>query len=1851
MLSRKTRLISTVSSSNDVVHIGEIGSHCDSDPTNPPCTAPNTFCINNICSCAPFYEPINGECILKSSLTLGSKCRTSAECTGKGEYCNRSNGKCRCLSNHLVLGGKCKPVIYPGQSGCEDSRQCSKAYPGTICTSQKKCQCPKGFRAKAFSCFRSKPYVMQRKRSEPFRGSAHDYSIFNDFKERNKFLIEVAAGADCPTGNEQCSGGSSCVFGKCECPFGTILKSGECVQMRKVYVGSPCNTTQICFGISICVSGVCQCPDGMIVQGGQCQNFTSVSPGASCATGEFCGGGSVCVNSICLCVNGTIMQNGICSAEQKKNFGEKCMNGEACSDNLFCIDGICQCQQGTFFDDGLCIPITGSLGKCSDSSQCTKGSYCDHQSGFCICSDGYHYQDQTCVSLFSRALISPIKSCVTSSDCLAGTKCIARKCHCPAGEIFMNGRCQMVFAEPGESCISGETCVSNHVCIKGKCLCPDGEVSRGGDCVTEGAETRNYTSSQAEPNTPCNRGELCTGGSFCSVVDGLCRCPANTVFENGICEFTEQSLITLPPLLIFNHSEDMPKKPSNRSMINITRVAVHINRCESNRDCKGGSYCSDYRCSCPADMAMKGGQCQRVFPASLKRVGRLHGRCTTSDDCTARNTACHNGVCVCLSGYRIFGGTECILRTVPFPVSQSQTTAKVNVMRKNVGASRKIAELTTNKAAYSGVGVGPKPTIFSALPLIDAGVERIPPSRQTEVIVNVSGGVCNETTLCLFFSICHNGVCECPLGTRISDTECKFIADASGTNSTLPISSQTTQLLSSASSSVYLTPFLKPLTTPFAWKANEVWPTVETAVEKIIASMNVQCKTSQQCPSGAQCIDGFCSCMSGTTMSRYGFCIPIVNESTPGMSCTDRQTCTGFSKCVNGKCVCPPERNNIIDNKCVKSFRETVPLGTYCTPGQFNQCTGGGTCVYRKCLCSFGNSQCTGNDQGGKNNDCTNDPTICRDGTYCLKGFCVCPFGHVCTSTQINAQQRNLPYKENYFPSQQALLVSAGAPCSGNEVQCTGNSICANGFCTCPSGERVISGLCTPINSQGTPGEVCEVDNTKCTGGSVCIDNYCRCLSNQVAINGRCTMQYYSVLPNHACGENLVCTGGSICTKGICRCPRGMSSATGVSVCRPVPLINAVFTEMNSEFCVIALDGQWLCTDGRICVNGSCVCPQGYAMSGSYCVPVISSVQISAPGGRCSSEEGLACISGAICVSEVCVCSADRVVADNKCVRFQRYAKTAESCDAQGIICSVRLVPVVYANVLGVRLAVGNASFQTVHLYVNLTILVEPGSNCVPSCPTCAQCNGGSVCLKGQCKCPVGQFAFNSQCHPIMSLKDKEIIPITPNKTSTSIRIVQPGGLCNWTTVCGAGSSCVIGKCVCLPGYIPSNERNNCTSMPTNPRTIQTSSNPGESCTVFTVCVGGSICLSGICACPPNSYLFNKVCTYRRSVPKKRLVLQLRTFSTAWPSVMLVWNGLRGAAEALQVHLSGLEIPGGLSARDVPQMILLTFDGPVTDLTFAVYKSLFSGKYRNPNGCPIKGTFFVSNEWNNYDQTQWLRITGHEVAVNSITRQNLGNQTIERWTKEMAGMRDALQHFSYASASDITGVRAPQLELGGDNQFDMMEKYGFLFDNTMSASGGPYWPQTLAYQTAWKCSSRYCPRKAHPSVWEIPINRFSILGSQNEFTMLKEAVQRDDSPMDVAKMLEMNFNRSYNYNRAPYLLTADNDFLTALPNEKVVIAIELFIEKVLKNSDVYFVTATQALKWIKRPTRLLHIHNFESWQCNMAHNSKVISCENPSHCSFTCNGKIQTLRICGICPQVYPNLGDPTGTGNSTANQ
>uniref|UniRef100_A0A1A9ZBG6 Chitin-binding type-2 domain-containing protein n=1 Tax=Glossina pallidipes TaxID=7398 RepID=A0A1A9ZBG6_GLOPL len=52
----------------------------------------------------------------------------------------------------------------------------------------------------------------------------------------------------------------------------------------------------------------------------------------------------------------------------------------------------------------------------------------------------------------------------------------------------------------------------------------------------------------------------------------------------------------------------------------------------------------------------------------------------------------------------------------------------------------------------------------------------------------------------------------------------------------------------------------------------------------------------------------------------------------------------------------------------------------------------------------------------------------------------------------------------------------------------------------------------------------------------------------------------------------------------------------------------------------------------------------------------------------------------------------------------------------------------------------------------------------------------------------------------------------------------------------------------------------------------------------------------------------------------------------------------------------GTQIPGGLEADKIPQMIMLTFDGAVNLNNYDHYSKIFNGKRKNPNGCNIRAS-------------------------------------------------------------------------------------------------------------------------------------------------------------------------------------------------------------------------------------------------------------------------------------------------------
>lgn len=82
----------------------------------------------------------------------------------------------------------------------------------------------------------------------------------------------------------------------------------------------------------------------------------------------------------------------------------------------------------------------------------------------------------------------------------------------------------------------------------------------------------------------------------------------------------------------------------------------------------------------------------------------------------------------------------------------------------------------------------------------------------------------------------------------------------------------------------------------------------------------------------------------------------------------------------------------------------------------------------------------------------------------------------------------------------------------------------------------------------------------------------------------------------------------------------------------------------------------------------------------------------------------------------------------------------------------------------------------------------------------------------------------------------------------------------------------------------------------------------------------------------------------------------------------------------------GTRIPGELEPKDVPQMIIMSFDGAMNSMNYPHYRSLLNKEHRkNPNGCPIRSTFFLSHEYTSYFYVQKMFADGHEIGSLSVT--------------------------------------------------------------------------------------------------------------------------------------------------------------------------------------------------------------------------------------------------------------------------
>ncbi|KAI1316036.1 hypothetical protein EDD11_010500 [Mortierella claussenii] len=329
--------------------------------------------------------------------------------------------------------------------------------------------------------------------------------------------------------------------------------------------------------------------------------------------------------------------------------------------------------------------------------------------------------------------------------------------------------------------------------------------------------------------------------------------------------------------------------------------------------------------------------------------------------------------------------------------------------------------------------------------------------------------------------------------------------------------------------------------------------------------------------------------------------------------------------------------------------------------------------------------------------------------------------------------------------------------------------------------------------------------------------------------------------------------------------------------------------------------------------------------------------------------------------------------------------------------------------------------------------------------------------------------------------------------------------------------------------------------------------------------------------------------------------------------------------------------PKGMDPKTVPQFFTLTFDDAIQAPTVPVAAALMAG-LRNPNGCPMKATWFAQTLYSDFSLIQQWYAAGNEVADHTMN--HLGTPPAD----EITGNRLAINAFSGIPFAKMTGFRAPFLNYS-KSTFDILAQEKFQYDSSVTAvPTDAYWPYTLDYGLANDCWNGICAQPiTAPNMWEIPMHAImdSDAPTANAFSMDPQL----SGPLDtVAGWLKSNFNRHYQGTRQPfglYLHPVHVGNSTSMYTE--------FFKWAAAQQDVWFVTNQQLLEWVKNPVPASQLADQPYMKCSVPAVGKEI-CNGLDDTKAgaidksvleTCNFAAGPWSTCYGCPKTAPTPQTP----------
>ena len=334
---------------------------------------------------------------------------------------------------------------------------------------------------------------------------------------------------------------------------------------------------------------------------------------------------------------------------------------------------------------------------------------------------------------------------------------------------------------------------------------------------------------------------------------------------------------------------------------------------------------------------------------------------------------------------------------------------------------------------------------------------------------------------------------------------------------------------------------------------------------------------------------------------------------------------------------------------------------------------------------------------------------------------------------------------------------------------------------------------------------------------------------------------------------------------------------------------------------------------------------------------------------------------------------------------------------------------------------------------------------------------------------------------------------------------------------------------------------------------------------------------------------------------------------------------------------AGEDIPGGLNPSSTPQIVLFSFDDGLRRQDYdGFYSKLFNGR-KNPNGCQIGLTFFVSHYYTDYALLEDIStLYGYEIADHTVDHNTSSETTEEEWTGEIMEMKEILIKWGDVPSGFVVGFRAPFLATN-EAEIEVLYNNNFLYEASMSTDT-MYWPFTLDYKSPLCDAPATCPTNAYPGLWIVPV--INLQQKSGYPCDMLDACTDPQSAQDWIDLLTDNFNAHYNGNRAPMGIYAHSAWFYGGPGRDTILS--AFLDKLAAMPDVYVVTHTQMLDWVRNPTPLDQIQSFQPWSCPPRPQPRCDYHSPGCYKWYADSG--YTLSTCTTpCPPKFPQYGDPDG--------